>query len=317
MPPPLRHYAAFGHCLAAERDLPELEPLEGVPPRWRVTEGMPHDAPPPRAAQPALGEEPLYEGVSAWLRARAGGWRVDVDDTATFDLDASAAGIVVRPYAQATDDFIRAHLLGRVLATAFHLTGAFVAHGSAVALAAGGVGFLAPKGAGKSTLALALVAQGAHLLTDDTLPIELDGAVPMARPGIHAARLHRDTLERTGAVPISGERADGKVVAAAPPRRQRVPVPLAALYLLAPASAIAAGHAARRDAVPPPVAAAALVAHAKVNAMLGPGEAPTLLRRAAQLARAVPVYRLAVLRDAARLDEAAGAIAAWHGGAPA
>ena len=55
-----------------------------------------------------------------------------------------------------------------------------------------------------------------------------------------------------------------------------------------------------------------LVGHMKVGALLGTTGAPTVLERAAVVARNVPVYTLKVVRNIERLDEVVEAIFAWH-----
>jgi hypothetical protein len=85
------------------------------------------------------------------------------------------------------------------------------------------------------------------------------------------------------------------------------------VYLLAAAERITDGEPVIRVPVPPPIAAASMVGQGKVSEMLGPGEAPELLRRAARLTTMVPVYRLPVLRDLSRLQDVVERIAGWHG----
>lgn len=312
--PPHNLYSVFGRALAAGMPLPELASIGGSTAAWHVREST--AAPAPRPDAVLAGSDPLYAGVSARLLRHAAGWRIDVEDTGVFDFDAASATVTFHRHPGGTDDFFRAHLLGRVLATVLHDDGWFVAHASAVALGHGAVAFCAPKHSGKTTLALALAQAGGGLLTDDALPLERMPAGVRAWPGVHSARMRHDTLERIGSGTVSGERADGKLVVTglAGELLATAAVPLAAVYVLVPAESIVGDAAVDRRQLPAPVAAAALAGQAKIARMLGPGAQPDLLRRAVAIAEAVPVYRLAVLRDYDRLPAVVEAIAGWHGG---
>jgi hypothetical protein len=260
----------------------------------------------------------LYDDFYATLYQVQEGWRIVVDDTAEFDLSADCSVITARPYPHSSPDFLRAHLLGRVLATSLYFGGTFVLHGSAVSLAGGAAAFMAPKGFGKSTLALALTMAGGRLLSDDAIPTTLDEQ-PIVWPGVHSVRLHAVTARHFAATP-SEQRRDGKlVITDLPPERlEERSRPLSAVYFLAPAERIPEAAAVRRIPLARPSAAATLVGQSKIPEMLGPGHAAELLRQAAWVASRVPVYQLAVLRDMSRLAEVATQLLDWHGGpAPA
>ncbi|MEZ4414000.1 MAG: hypothetical protein R2910_13505 [Gemmatimonadales bacterium] len=262
-----------------------------------------------------MGSQHLYENYAATLYQMAGGWRIIVDDTAEFSLNQDGSVITASPYPDGSPDFLRAHLLGRVLATSLHFRGQLVLHGSAVSLAEGAVAFMAPKGSGKSTLGLALTAAGGRLLSDDAIPVVLDEQ-PVVWPGVHSIRMHADIAHRFAGRLPSEQRPDGKFVLTDLPDDQleECACPLSAIYLLTPASSIASGASVYRAQLPTPTATAALVGQSKIPEMLGPGEGPELLRRAAWVASRVPVYRLAVLRDMASLSEVAAQLVDWHGG---
>lgn len=319
---PVRLYEAYGRTIASAYPLPELREAPAGEPHWRfdVVEALPA-----AADARALGDDLLYADVHARLESHAAGHRIRVDDTGVFDLSRDRRRIAWERREASWPDFVRAHLLGRVLATALHLEGWLPLHGSAVRAADGVIAFLGAKGYGKSTLALALEAQGAPLVTDDTLPVE-PGEPPRAWPGVQSLRVRDDAREAVGVDAPTFESREGKRVIAAPTLAHTAsePVPLSAIYLLDPVAALAeppAGGAPvpappSRERVPPTIAAISLVAHVKIGRMLGPTAAPVLLERAAGVARQVPVYRLRVPRDLERLGAVAADLLASHGGAP-
>lgn len=303
-------YLVYGHGLDSSMAFPEL-PATRRASRWRF-EGVP-SLPPMRDAT-LLGADPLYGDVTALLYAHAEGHRIAVDDTGEFDLDRDRRGVTWGERAEAWPDFVRAHLTGRVLATALWLDGLLPLHASAVATREGVLAFLAPKGYGKSSLALALATAGATLITDDTLPLE-PGDPPTAWPGVTGLRVHDDALAALGAARPALTTREGKRIVTTVGGGEPVTAPtaLAAIYLLAPVPAEV--RAVTRETLAPPIGAIATVAHVKAGRMLGAGAAPAMLARAAAVVRRVPVHRLYAPRDLARLDETAETLLRWHGGA--
>jgi hypothetical protein len=94
------------------------------------------------------------------------------------------------------------------------------------------------------------------------------------------------------------------------------PLPLAAIFLLAPTTEDLGAEPVKRTPLAPVLAAAALVAHVKIGRMLGPSAASQMMQRAATLSSLVPVHQLLITRDLARLPEAAAQVLAWYGGPP-
>lgn len=300
-------YAVYGATLESAIEFPEL-PLAGTgAARWTFDAVTTLE---PMVAPTELGADRIYGDVHARLYAHAAGHRVRVDDTGIFDLSADRRRVRWEVRATSWPDFVRAHLVGRVLATALHLDGWLPLHGSAVLAGDGGVAFLAPKGAGKSTLALALVRAGARLLTDDTLPVE-PGARPRAWPGVHSVRLRADALQDGGPATTVLTTHEGKRVLTGFPatRIASEPVPLRALYLLGPD-----GPALTRRELQATHAAIAVVGHVKIGRMLGADATAVMLSRTAAIVAHVPVFHLAMPRDLAQLDACASDVLSWHGG---
>lgn len=87
-------------------------------------------------------------------------------------------------------------LFGSVLALWLELHGVPTLHGASVVVGGHAASFLATNAGGKSTLAMALVAGGAHLLSDDQLPLERRDGRTYARPGYPQMRFWPDQAER-------------------------------------------------------------------------------------------------------------------------
>lgn len=305
-------YRAFGQILASEFPLPELRPTSPATPRWTIRFGgvWRRGA---EATGVVLGSEPLYQDHTATLRSGPDGWRIVVDDTGEYEFADEGRTITVWRYPEGSEDFLRGHLLGRVIAATLHREGRLVLHGSAVSFPDGASAFLAPKGTGKSTLALALTLNGARLMSDDALPVQADPA-PVVWPGVHSMRLREDSAGQIGGGDPATQRADGKFLVGDLPaeRLEDAPQPLRAIYLLVGAERIAEGGPVARRRLAVPAAAASLVGMSKIPLMLGKAEGPELLRRAVQLAARVPVYQLMILRDMQRLPDVAVRIAEWQ-----
>jgi hypothetical protein len=304
-------YAVYGSCLASGVEFPELALAPEGAARW-CFELVDQLA--PRRAPVVRGSELIYGDVHARLVTHDAGLRVSVDDTADFDIFPDGR-IVAVAKPGAWDDFLRAHLLGRVLAMALFDAGWLPLHGSAVATHEGVIAFLAPKGFGKSSLALALVHAGASLVTDDTLPIE-PATPPRAWPGVHSLRVHEDALAALDISARGVATREGKLALSATPgvRLSVAPLPLAAIYLLAPHERAERAQDVVRTPFSPVFAAGAVMAHVKVGRMLGPDAVGPMLERIAPIVRSVPVLQLSVTRELAKLADVARTVLAWHGG---
>lgn len=309
-------YSVFGGVLRSALAFPELRPAAALPGHgadWTLTVGEPEPLPPD--AEPVGAHHYAGDVLVRLLRLPAASrLRIETSDIGAFDL-APRGDIVWRPAPGARVDLARFDVLGRVIPIALHVAGALVLHGSSVVAGHGAVAFLAPKGHGKSTLALALAQRGARLLSDDAtvLAAGADG-LPVARPGVHAVRLWEDSAERLAVARYGPPGSLGRklVVPAVPAELLATgSAPLQAVYLLA-GRGPDDGSIVRRTALPPRVAAVQLVRHTSAGGLLGGAEAGRVLERAAHVARRVPVFALEHVRDYDRLDDVAAAVAGWH-----
>ncbi len=309
-------YPVYGALLESTMTLPELVETTPGPAHWsfRTDTGAPGTKP-----GVELGADLIYGECHARLSRHDAGHRISVDDTGVFDLSADRRRVVWYHRADAWPEFVRAHLLNRVLGTALFLDGLLPLHASAVITTEGTIAFLAPKGFGKSTLALALHSIGAGFVSDDTLPVD-PGDPVVVRPGIPSARVQADVLRVLGVASGAGTERDGKrLLTFAPTTRARDALRLRALYLLDPSAATdEAGHPAvdvERRPLAPALSAISVIAHVKIGRMLGPEAARPMLARAAQVLRSVPVFSLRVPRALGLLRPTAERILSWHGGA--
>lgn len=303
-------YSVYGARLDSSIEFPELPIATRGPARWRfrVDPELPE-----MQAPVERGAERIYGDVHARLFAHRRGLRVCIDDTGDFDI-APNGSVVAAIRDGAFDDFVRNHLLGRVLAVALFEAGFLPMHASAVRTDDGVVAFLGPNGTGKSALATALARVGAEVTADDTLPLEASEP-PRAWPGLPAVRLRDDVrhalhLDNEPGLPTH----EGKTVRA--PEKAAVapaaPLPLAGLYLLAPSYERDSGAPVLRTPFSPALAAPALIAHIRAGALLGSPAVSEIFARISPIVRYVPVHQLSITRDLSRLEDAAREVLGWY-----
>jgi hypothetical protein len=304
----MRDHAVFGGCLRSEFPLPELPILEGADPDWLF-----HRAPEVLPPSQFLGED----RVDAELRVRcgkiAGGFRLDFDDTGIFDISGNGRDIAWTPGTNSAMELVRADLLGGVFSVALHLQGLLCLHGSAVGVAGTAVAFLANKGGGKSTIATALCARGATLITDDMLPVDPKEPVT-AWPSVPAVRLLHDSAShlRYASGPTHPATNKYHVNELPPDQVERRRLPVGAIYELAPVPAAAGVPAVERIRVKGTAAVGTLLRHHRAGTAIGGAESTNLFLRASDIVRTVPVYRLQVARDFDRLPDVVDQIRQWH-----
>jgi hypothetical protein len=307
-------YAVFGGCLESDLDFPSLPSApHGQPATWRLRVSS---APAPPVALTALREEALSDRLTVQV-ARAGECvRVTYTDTGAYDLSSDGRTITWHRPEGADAADARLDVLGTMLGLAMHLRDRLTLHGSAVAVKDGALVFLAPSGYGKSTLAMSLTLAGARFMSDDAVPVRIDGDAVIAAPGVPSPRFREDSFARFSREPAgataesSGKRSLGDRLTddiVEPHER-----PLAAVYLLHPVSP-APGAEPRREVMAPTAATIAVLQNAKLAKVLWPDESPRLLGLVADVTRRVRVWRLDVPRDLEQLPALAEQLLEWHG----
>jgi hypothetical protein len=305
---PERDHAVFGGCLRSEFPLPELPTTSCSQPDWVF-----HRA----TADPGDMEYLGDDGVTATIRVRCSrlrtGFRLDYDDTGTFDITLGGQDIAWTPGPAPVMERVRADLLGGVFSVALHLQGLLCLHGSGVAIGDSAVAFLANKGGGKSTLATAMCAAGATLITDDMLPVD-PGPPVMAWPSVPAVRLLHDSASRLQvAIGQTHPETNKYHLNELPTERvERRRLPLAGIYELEPIDPRAAAAPVQRKRVKGPAAVGTLLRHHRAGTAIGGAESTNLFVRASDIVRDVPVYKLQVARDFSRLSEVVDQIREWH-----
>ncbi|MGH7603743.1 MAG: hypothetical protein ACRENK_07080 [Gemmatimonadaceae bacterium] len=303
-------YSIFGECLRSDLPFSDLRPAVGATPRWTLR--LTSDA--TEREGDVIGEM-LNPPCAIRLRKNDKNFRLSHSCTGEYDVSRDGSQITCAPLPAAEYESLRYDIANRVMAIALHAEGALCLHGSAVKLRDGVIGFLAPKGYGKSTLASALLRAGSHLVTDDMLVIELRPR-PMALPGIFGLRLRDDSAERLLTGDFQSRRGvDGKHVIDGLDDDcvMLSKAPLSAIYVLCPVAFTPGARVLKRTNLSPRKAAIELITHNRIATLLGATEALLLLDRATSLAKEVPVFHLEVARNLEHLDGVVDQLLEWHG----
>jgi hypothetical protein len=304
-------YEVFGGILQSDLDFPELTAVDGDRPDWTLRRRA---SLAPLIDAVTTGEEELVGGVVARLERAKDRFRLRFDDTGTFDVSRDGSSITWLPALGATPAVVRADVLGRVLSVALHASGDLCLHASAAAIGGRAVVLVGPRGHGKSTLTMALVAAGARLVADDTA--RLTGSPTRVAVAVPSLRLREDTAARFGVGTASKLAGDKLVVRDVPVAEERW-IPLDAVYVLSPRVAAAGRPPVTRHRLGSLEATLTLVRHGKIAPLLGGAEAASVLPRAGTVARDVPIFSLAITRDLTLLAEVAGQLVGWHSDADA
>ena len=213
----MREYVAYGLRIRSALPLPF--------PAWNGSRGA-------ARVEVHLGTTPASLPAGAEKRP---GWqgmpgRFLMTDKAARYLVADGCRVVVEPLGGSKAD-VHALLVGPVMAAVLQQRGVTTLHASAVATTAGAVVFLGNRGAGKSSLACALMKLGYPMMADDVTGIFAEEGRVWAVPGYPRMRLLGDCLHSLGAVALESGGSDGKVQVAAESYHS-ARLPLAACYLL-------------------------------------------------------------------------------------
>lgn len=189
-PASLRYYRAYGLTIAADLPLAELQPAPAATPDVSFTRA---DIDRPLPSRPGdriseFGENEIYFGWAGIARFLMTGRSV----------------IQYMPDAGFDPMLLSVALLGPLLGLVLEGRGLLLLHGSGLVVDGRAALFLGDKGAGKSTIAAAFMAQGYRMLADDILAIDCSGPRPFILAGYPAIKLSPEAAE-TLAPPVHGE----------------------------------------------------------------------------------------------------------------
>jgi hypothetical protein len=310
----MKDYFAFGGCFRSEVEFPDLSPFPGSEaPDWKV-EVSTIDPMEPGEIQGVREFEP---GWALKLYRLPKGLRLEYGATGTYEVSEGGHRITWYPGSDRRQEVVRAVILGPLMALALHESGTLCLHGSAVAVEGRGVGFLAPKGYGKSTLAAVLAAAGGRLMSDDLVAVT-PSPIPEILPGVHSVRMWSDVTEiMVDAFPGALIR-DGwkKTLTNLPEHRLGWDrVPLDSIYLITPVHESPNGAAPIRTRIGTADATLALARNTKLtDDLVGFLEAGKMLQWIATIVARIPVYKLEVPWGLQELPQVAAHILSWHNG---
>jgi hypothetical protein len=183
--------------------------------------------------------------LQIWRHSSSGHYCFQYCEGLTFLIDRTGSRIWARWVEGITDELVTAFFLSQVLAFVLHLRGCVCFHASSVAIEGRAVLFAGNPGRGKSSTAAAFAHRGYPVLADDVSVLRPEpGSGLLALPGPPRVCLWPDSAEfiyGVGAaeklpefVPWENKRLVR--LEQSPGKYQETPVPLAAVYLLAPRS---------------------------------------------------------------------------------
>jgi len=221
-------------------------------------------------------------------------------------IDARGAAIWASAPASASIEDTATYVLGPALGFTLRLRGVTCLHASAVAIGGGAVAFVGASGAGKSSVAAAFARAGYPILTDDVLALADRGERFEAQPAYPRVRLWPEAAAAlfgsADALPRITSGWDKRYLALGSSRHrfQSDPLPIVAIYLLAPRGA---GPTRVREISNRKSALMALVPETYSARLLDRDSRATEFELLGRLVRHVPVRRLAVCDDLDRIGE--------------
>ena len=308
-------HRAAGLIVAADRSLPGFEPLPaashliedvrihlGTRPAWHAADATPLHA---ADATDAAGRP-----VVTVSRSTAGFHFTYADGTRAW-IDPNGTSVWCTWSPPASLDDTCTYLYGPILGLVLRLRGALAFHASAVQIGEGAIGFIGPRGAGKSTLAAALAAAGCPVVTDDVLHVRPDEKRWMAEPFAAMLKLWPD-----GARLALGDSANLPAIAAGWDKRALVPggrvtaatapLPLLALACLGPA-----GDVPSIEPLPPATALLQLAGNSSAGHLLDRKGRAVEFRALSALVQRIPCVTVTPPEDPLQYHAFAGRVLEW------
>jgi len=263
----------------------------------------------------ALQNETLQESPSSWYRyanladdSSYASW----PDVGEFLVPADGKTIFCRQASAASAESFHVYLLGQALSFALVKQGFEPLHATTLEVNGEAIVFLGDSGFGKSSLAACFLAAGHRLLTDDLLILRDNLAYPgPSRLKLFPAMARRFMSEASRGVPMNA--ATRKMIVPLSDRYKRTtPVPLRAIYTLAPPREVSRKQAIRIETLSPREAFFELVKNTFNYRITATARLHRQFNEAAGLSAAMPVRRLFHPRDVNRLTDVRDAILRDH-----
>jgi hypothetical protein len=240
---------------------------------------------------------------------------------ADFSIRVDSGRIGVWPAPDASDETLRHLLLDQVLPRILAHRDQLVLHAGLVQVAGRAIAFIGATGSGKSTLAANFHAAGHPLLSDDGLVLRSGEGCALALSTYPSLRLWPDAVsglfkEAPALAPMAHYSTKQRILVDDAAAAINQPLPLAALYVLAPeteAGGVVITHLSARDAC------MAIIRNAFQLDPTDHVRAAGLLDAASEVARQVPAFTLSYPRAFTSLPAVRAAIvdqaARWTEGA--
>ncbi len=210
-----------------------------------------------------------------------------------FDISGDLRHVRCRPDPRLDLDVVPILFCGGIVAFILMVGGRAVLHASAVEVEGSAVAFAGPSRCGKSTLAALLCASGAGLVTDDNLPLSVDGDGVRCDGGAVELRLRpaaAQLVERFPTAPKTRRTVDERL-AVAPLLRHSPKPPLAAIFLPLP---VYDSSKLEVDTLPRPEATLRLAECFRITGWREPQDLRRNFRLATEVAERVPVVEMRV-----------------------
>lgn len=246
----------------------------------------------------------------------AGSYYVCWRDLGQFLVSPDGGVVQYHRAPQAPLESFQVYLLNQAISFALVQQGLEPLHATTVIVGGEAIALLGDSGFGKSTLAAAFLRAGHRLLTDDLLLLRPGKCGIEAYPGPARIKLFPGTARR-----LLGATADGVPMNAVTSKqiialdhelnhRTLAPIPLRAIYVLAPPHEMRRMRSVRIESIPPREAFLALTANTFNRRVEHSGRLRRQVSANAFLVGAVPVKKLSYPRSYARLPEVIEAVLA-------
>jgi len=302
--------------VASAWPLPELPP---VPPRGSATPALairPLAAPPPDPGEGNwIHRWPENSGGMSLGRSGEGnGFLLRFPHLADFVISEHGRAIGAWPAPETSPETLRHLMLDQVLPRVLAHRGRLVVHAGAVCVGQEAIAFIGDTGRGKSTLTGSFYAAGNSLLSDDGLELAHKESATLVGPTYPSLRLWPDTVTGMFArapdlAPMAHYSSKRRVILSNV--ESIAPVPLAAIYILAPDPQDEVAGISLTQ-VSPREACITIISNSFQLDVTDRHRATNLLTAASTIAQQLPVFSLVYPRNFAVLPDVHQAILNQH-----